>query len=154
MPSRHSLSKARSGKYSEIHAKAVCFCPLNPRKLVLGLLQIMLNQSTQISTEFQYLGDISELEPHGQFSKWLDDHDILVYRYEGEVRALSNICPHFGGPVGYHKMREGGKFVCLWHSYEFSAKDGKCTSHGSLKLREYKVKTEGNRIFVQLVEKG
>src|SRR5690348_9955568 len=56
---------------------------------------------------FQRIAGLSELEPYGQFSKWVDDHDILVFRQDGQIKALSNICPHFGGPVGYHQLKEG-----------------------------------------------
>ena len=100
---------------------------------------------------YTYLADISDLEPHGQLTKWVDDHDVLVYRHEGGIRAISNICRHFGGPVGYHKMKEG-VFTCLWHSYQFSASDGRCLNHANMQLREYRLKTDGSKIFVQLVE--
>ncbi|MBI3300121.1 MAG: Rieske (2Fe-2S) protein [Elusimicrobia bacterium] len=103
--------------------------------------------------EFKKIGVLSDLEPHGQFSRWLDDHDVLVYRLDGKIRALSNICTHFGGPVGYHKMKDGC-FTCLWHNFKFSAKDGACLSPGGLSLREYTIKVEGDAIMVQLVERA
>ena len=116
-------------------------------------LQKQATSAAPIVGEFYFLADAQELEPHGQFTKWLHDHDILVYRDDGQIKAVSNICPHFGGPIGYHKRKEG-KFTCLWHSYQFSTADGRCTSHGNLKLREYKLKLDGSRIMVQLVEKS
>lgn len=97
------------------------------------------------------VASLSDLEPHGQFTKWVQDHDLLIYRYEGEIKCISNICRHFGGPVGYHKMREG-KFTCLWHNYQFAAKDGSCLNMPKLEARQYKVKVEENGIWVQLVE--
>lgn len=101
--------------------------------------------------KFKKIGELKDLEPHGQFSRWLDDHDILVYRHKGRVRALSNICPHFGGPVGFHRMKDG-KFTCLWHNFQFSADDGQCVNLPKLCLREYRLMVEGPNILVQLVE--
>jgi len=104
--------------------------------------------------EFDRIGTMSELEPHGQFSKWLKDHDVLVYRLDGEIKAMSNICPHFGGPVGFHKLRDG-KFTCLWHNFQFSASSGRCVYPGhikGMKLREYKVRIDVDDILLQLVE--
>jgi methionine sulfoxide reductase heme-binding subunit len=101
--------------------------------------------------DFVRVADVTELEPHGQFTKWVGEHDLLVYRWEGGVKAISNVCRHFGGPVGFHKMKEG-VFTCLWHNYRFAAKDGACLSHSNLPLREYQVKVEGDGIFVKLVE--
>jgi nitrite reductase (NADH) small subunit len=114
-------------------------------------LAIAGQQEPKAQSAFQRIADVSELEPHGQFSKWVDDHDVLVFRQNGEVKALSNICPHFGGPVGYHKMKDG-VFTCLWHNYRFEAATGACQTNQHLCLRSYKVKVEGGGIWIQLVE--
>jgi nitrite reductase/ring-hydroxylating ferredoxin subunit len=100
---------------------------------------------------FVKVGYVSELAKVGQFSRWVDNHDVLVFQWQGQIRALSNICPHFGGPVGYHRMMEG-KFVCLWHNLEFSAETGQCLSVPRMKLRPYDVKVENGEIFVELFE--
>jgi nitrite reductase/ring-hydroxylating ferredoxin subunit len=97
------------------------------------------------------IGELRDLEPHGQFSRWVEDHDILVYRHDGQIKAISNICPHFGGPVGFHKMKDG-RFTCLWHNFQFSAEDGRCVNLPKLCLRPYKLKVEGDSLLVQLVE--
>jgi nitrite reductase/ring-hydroxylating ferredoxin subunit len=101
--------------------------------------------------EFVRIGRVSELDRAGQFSRWVENHDILVFHREGKIRAFSNICPHFGGPVGFHKMVDG-KFICLWHNLPFSADSGQCLSVPRLRLREYKIKVENGEIYAQLVE--
>lgn len=100
--------------------------------------------------DFRFLAQIDELEEHGQVSKWVGDHDILLYRHEGELKALSNICPHFGGPVGFRKAIDG-KFYCLWHNWEFSCQDGSCNTNPGMKLREYQIKVEGDKVYVNLL---
>ena len=100
---------------------------------------------------FQRIAGVMELEPHGQFSKWVGDHDIVVFRHDGDIKALSNICPHFGGPVGYHQMKDG-VFTCLWHNYRFEAASGRCLNNKNLCLREYQVKVVDGSIWVRLVE--
>ena len=100
---------------------------------------------------FVKIGRVAELDAAGQFSRWVGDHDILVFRRNGAVRALSNICPHFGGPVGYYQLK-GGRFTCLWHNLQFDADSGQCVSFPKLKLREYKIKIENGDIYAQLVE--
>jgi nitrite reductase/ring-hydroxylating ferredoxin subunit len=97
------------------------------------------------------IGHVTELSEAGQFSRWVGNHDILVFRHDGTIRAFSNICPHFGGPVGYYQLREG-KFTCLWHNLQFSADTGHCTAFPKLKLREYKIKVEAGVIYAELIE--
>ena len=97
------------------------------------------------------IGHLAELEPEGQFSRWVGNHDVLVFRRNGAIRAFSNICPHFGGPVGYYRMSEG-RFTCLWHNLQYDADTGRCVSVPKLRLREYKIRIEGSDIYAQLVE--
>lgn len=105
----------------------------------------------QPPTGFVKVGHLCELEPAGQFSRWVGSHDILVFRRNGVIRAFSNICPHFGGPVGYHQLADG-RFTCLWHNLQFDADTGQCLSIAKFKLREYKLTIEDSSIFAQLVE--
>ncbi len=104
-----------------------------------------------MNPQLTHVGDLSELEPHGQFSKWVGGHDILVYRHEGQIKAMSNICRHFGGPIGYHKMKDG-QFTCLWHNFKFAASDGSCLTNPKLASRMYKLEIRGTEIWAQLVE--
>jgi len=114
-----------------------------------SILQEETNISAQ-NTDFRFFSTINDLKPHDQLSKWIDDHDILVYFYQGELKALSNICPHFGGPVGYRKAKDG-LFTCLWHNWQFSCKDGSCLTHPGLPLREYQVELRGEDIYINLL---
>lgn len=87
----------------------------------------------------------------GQMTRWASDsHDILLYEFGGEVKALSNICRHFGGPVGFHKATDGA-FTCLWHNWQYSCADGSCLTTPGLPLRRYPVKVIENNIYVDLL---
>jgi methionine sulfoxide reductase heme-binding subunit len=99
--------------------------------------------------EYAYLASLAELNKTGQLTRWVKGHDILLYEYEGEIKALSNVCRHFGGPVGYHK-HENGVFTCLWHNWRFSCKDGSCLTHPGLPLRQYILKIVNDKIYIDL----
>lgn len=100
--------------------------------------------------DFRYLASIAELKKTGQLTRWIADHDILLYEYEGQLKAISNICRHFGGPVGYHKENDG-VFTCLWHNWRYSCKDASCLSHPGLPLRQYPLKITDDKIYVDLL---
>jgi nitrite reductase/ring-hydroxylating ferredoxin subunit len=105
---------------------------------------------SSLTEQYVFLAKLSELDKYDQLTKWVDDHDILLYRHKGELKAISNICPHFGGPVGYHQAQKG-VFTCLWHNWEFSCSDGKCLTHPGLDLRNYELKVLGEDIYVNLL---
>lgn len=99
---------------------------------------------------YKFLANIEELKENKQLTKWIEGHDILLYEYNGEVKALSNICRHFGGPVGYHKQKNG-RFTCLWHNWEFSCKDGSCFTNPGLPLRQYDLKILDEKVYINLL---
>lgn len=99
---------------------------------------------------YQFLATIKELKKTGQLTRWVDDHDILLYEHEGEIKAISNICRHFGGPVGFHKAKDR-IFTCLWHNWKFSCKDGSCLTHPGLALRQYDIKIVDENIYINLL---
>lgn len=100
---------------------------------------------------YHFLSTMQELRKNGQLTKWLHNHDILLYLHDGQIKALSNICRHFGGPVGYHKSKDG-KFTCLWHNWQYSCQDGSCLTNPNLPLRQYNdLKIEGDKIYINLL---
>jgi len=99
------------------------------------------------------IGTLKDLNKNSQFSRWVKDHDILVYKNESKIEAISNICPHFGGPIGYHEIKivdNKPVFTCLWHNLQFCINSGECTTHSNLKLRKYDVEVENEDIFVYI----
>ena len=81
------------------------------------------------------IGTLKDLDKNNQFSRWVDDHDILIYKINKDLRAISNICPHFGGPLGYHEIKDINKrkvFTCLWHNLQFCVDTGVCLTHKNL----------------------
>ena len=99
---------------------------------------------------YHFVATVTEIKQNGQLTRWVEEHDILLYEYGGKIKALSNICRHFGGPVGYHKAQEG-IFTCLWHNWQFSAKDGACLTYPGYPLRTYTLKLIGDDIYVNLL---
>jgi len=106
----------------------------------------LVNIQEHSQEDYRYLASLEELKK----TRWIEDHDVLLYEYEGQIKAISNICRHFGGPVGYHKHKDG-VFTCLWHNWRFSCKDGSCLSHPALPLRQYALKIVDDKIYVDLL---
>ena len=47
--------------------------------------------------------------------------EVQVYRAGVAIRAVANVCLHFGGPLEC----KDGKFVCPWHGASFDMTTGK-----------------------------
>jgi nitrite reductase/ring-hydroxylating ferredoxin subunit len=97
------------------------------------------------------------------------EREIVLVRWDDEVYALRNICPHMsaslttGKVMGYYtgnitaageielEVEEGNPIIaCPWHKYEFFLKDGSCLTNASLRIRSYPVTVEDGRVFVDM----
>jgi nitrite reductase/ring-hydroxylating ferredoxin subunit len=101
--------------------------------------------------EYVFLAKRDELTKNRQLTRWVEEHDILLYEFKGEIKAISNICRHFGGPVGFHQAKDE-IFTCLWHNWQYSAKDGSCITQPRLPLRQYKLLIQAEEIYVSLLD--
>ncbi len=75
---------------------------------------------------------------------------IAVFRHNGALSALSNVCSHQSGPVGEGKVVMG-LATCPWHGYQYRLEDGCSPPPFKERLRKYRVKIEGGRILVDPV---
>ena len=50
-------------------------------------------------------------------------HSLALTHYDGQYAALSNRCPHQGGPLGEGSI-EKGMLRCPWHGYDYCPLDG------------------------------
>jgi nitrite reductase/ring-hydroxylating ferredoxin subunit len=48
---------------------------------------------------------------------------VAIFRYDGRVSALSNVCRHQNGPLGEGKIIDGC-VTCPWHGYQYDPANG------------------------------
>jgi nitrite reductase/ring-hydroxylating ferredoxin subunit len=62
--------------------------------------------------------------PEGRvMTKALGVHTVCMTRFEGQYAALSNKCPHQGGPLG-EGSSENGLQRCPWHGWDYHPTTG------------------------------
>lgn len=99
------------------------------------------------------------LAPIGKFG-------VGVYNIAGNLYALTNYCPHMGGPlclgpirgttvaradapgeVGY--VLEDRVVRCPWHLWEFNITTGKTIAQPQKGIRTYPVRVDGGEVIVR-----
>jgi thiamine pyrophosphate-dependent acetolactate synthase large subunit-like protein/nitrite reductase/ring-hydroxylating ferredoxin subunit len=74
--------------------------------------------SSPASLLWHRVGDAAEL-PEGRVKTVVAGHHTLaLVHFEGKFAALSNRCPHQGGPLGEGTI-EKGMLRCPWHGYDY-----------------------------------
>ncbi len=116
----------------------------------------------------QFVGKISEFKDGVGRIVIVKNHEIGVFRNNGQFYAYSNYCLHQGGPAcegmtiakveekimpdktsrGLYFSDSEIHFVCPWHGYEYDLKTGECVGDRRLKLRKYEVVQKGDDIYV------
>jgi nitrite reductase/ring-hydroxylating ferredoxin subunit len=77
----------------------------------------------------------------------LSGERVAVFKYDGRISAVSNVCRHQNGPLGDGKV-VGGCIVCPWHGYEYAPADGRAPAPFTEKLPTFDVKVVRGRVFV------
>jgi len=72
---------------------------------------------------------------------------IAVFRYDGKVSALSNVCAHQNGPLGEGKIIDGC-VTCPWHGYQYLPDCGASPPPFHEKVATYRVKVIDGKVFV------
>jgi len=107
----------------------------------------------------------SEIPPGGRKLVSADGRAIVVFNLGGEFFALSNRCPHRGGPLclgsikgmtlpsapgEYLWAREGEILRCPWHGWEFDIRTGQSYCDPTkFRVRAYDVSVEAGASVVK-----
>ncbi len=101
-------------------------------------------------TWVKVLNNIEDL-PDGRVKSVTANHtNLCVTHFEGELTALSNSCPHQGGPLGEGSI-ENGLLRCPWHGWDYHPCTGKAPGFDD-GVDTYPTKIEDNALYVGLVE--
>lgn len=77
-----------------------------------------------------------------------DETQIAVFRIDGVLYAVSNICPHQHAPVICDGYIEDLTVTCPLHGWIYSLETGKALGGGG-RLRTYKVLEQDNRVLLE-----
>ena len=77
----------------------------------------------------------------------LSGERVAVFRYDGQVSAISNVCQHQNGPLGEGRI-VNGCVVCPWHGYEYRPQDGASPAPFTEKVPTFSVRVIGRRVLV------
>ena len=101
-----------------------------------------------MSDRFVKVARLSEISEHHSKRVILGDEEIALWRVNGTVYAINNICPHQHFPVLHQATLEGIKVTCPMHGWTYSLETGSADS-GSGRVKTYPVKIVGDDILVE-----
>lgn len=100
------------------------------------------------NAELHKVCDTSEFSEENVVVLELEDESIAVFCVDGEYKAISNVCPHQGGPIGKGKVEDGCVY-CPWHGWKFDLETGK-HAQGVKNAAAYDIVVEDDTVYVRL----
>lgn len=93
------------------------------------------------------LSDVPDGALHAVETPWGDR--VCLANVDGEIRAVSDVCPHQGFPLSAGELRDDGTIECVWHGARFdcctgAVRQGPATDD----LPVYEVRVEGEDVLV------
>lgn len=97
--------------------------------------------------EFTRVARVDEIPPGQAKIVEINTRPIAVFNVQGTFYAITNICPHEGGPLGEGTLK-GHIVSCPWHEMSFDIRDGLGTDGGGYCVGSYEIRVEGQDVYV------
>ncbi len=72
---------------------------------------------------------------------------VAVFRYDGKISAIGNVCRHQGGPLGEGKILDGC-VTCPWHGFQYLPESGTAPPPFHEKVETYAVAVRAGRVWI------
>lgn len=77
----------------------------------------------------------------------LSGERVAIFKYDGKVSAVSNVCQHQNGPLGEGKIVDGC-ITCPWHGYQYLPETGASPPPFVEKVPTFNVRIQEGRVLV------
>ena len=101
----------------------------------------------EISDRFVAVCSVDDIPNQRALIVSLSGERVAVFKYDGKVSAISNVCQHQNGPLGEGKIIDGC-VTCPWHGYQYKPDSGAAPAPFTEKVPTFHVKVIGQRVFV------
>lgn len=95
-------------------------------------------------TEVCHVDDIPENRAHIAF---IADERVAIFKHDGKISAVSNVCQHQNGPLGEGQIIDG-LITCPWHGFQYCPRTGKSPEPYDEKIPTFDVKVVDGNVLV------
>lgn len=77
----------------------------------------------------------------------LSGERVAIFKYDGKISAVSNVCQHQNGPLGEGKILDGC-ITCPWHGYQYRPDTGASPPPFVEKVPTFNVRVVRGRVYL------
>ena len=93
------------------------------------------------------VGAVSEIPEGGAKIVCVAEERVAVFRYDGKVSAISNVCQHQNGPLGEGRIIDG-LVTCPWHGYQYEPASGASPPPFTERVPTFGVEVHDGTLFI------
>lgn len=90
---------------------------------------------------------VAEIPENRACTVCLSGERVAVFKYDGKISAVSNVCQHQNGPLGEGKIVDGC-ITCPWHGYQYLPETGASPPPFVEKVPTFSVRVKRGRILI------
>lgn len=123
--------------------------------LVIGLHLISAFKETDLdkeivaNDEFVEACLVEEIPEKRACIRTISGERVAIFKYDGKISAVSNVCQHQNGPLGEGKIGDDGCITCPWHGFQYLPETGESPSPFTEKVPTFNIKIEDGKVFVK-----
>jgi nitrite reductase/ring-hydroxylating ferredoxin subunit/DMSO/TMAO reductase YedYZ heme-binding membrane subunit len=117
--------------------------------LIAGMKGIWANKLKNgiIEDHYHLVGNIDNIKEDRAKIVRIKNQEIAIFKYDGKLSAVHNVCKHQMGPLGEGKIIDGC-ITCPWHGYQYLPHNGQSPPPFKEKINTYALKLMGNQVWV------
>ena len=116
---------------------------------VAGVKELIEGFHPRMNSEDDYVETLSvdEIPENCARTVKLHGERVAIFKYDGKISAISNVCQHQNGPLGEGKIIDGC-VTCPWHGYRYNPADGAAPPPHMEKVPTFEVKIVDGKIWI------
>ncbi len=115
--------------------------------LMAAFREIPADQPLDATDDFVDVCAVDDIEENRAKIVHLSGERVAVFKYDGKVSAVSNVCQHQNGPLGEGRIVDGC-ITCPWHGYQYHPDSGASPPPFTETIPTFNVSVENGRVLV------
>jgi len=115
--------------------------------LVSAFRESGADKETASREEFVEACRVKEIPEKRACVRTIAGERVAIFKYDGKVSAVSNVCQHQNGPLGEGRVIDGC-ITCPWHGFQYLPETGASPPPFTEKVPTFNVKIEDGKVYV------
>jgi len=116
--------------------------------LIAAFKESALDKEIASNDEFVEACLLEEIPEKRACVRTISGERVAIFKYDGKISAVSNVCRHQNGPLGEGRIIDGC-ITCPWHGFQYQPETGASPPPFTEKVPTFNVKIVDGKVFVR-----